>query len=331
MPFGSFAAQEREVRSLKTSEKKEAPAPVTPVKRSVVNSTKLNILLVGRSMGLIQEFLCSMNQNMSQAMQQEGLSYYTRELESIADIVSVKKKLEQFFWFFSADYWTYSPDDESEKIYTFSISPSGNQKMALDLVIHCAVPMQKEHLALEQADACWVLADGPLLDGAEYDVFGQYIREFLNGMGTKPVCLILSQIEKWGHFSNTNDIAVFPQEAYQKLIEICKKKLMTPNIENQAVAAIPVQIYGGLEYVDADSNGQPRLHISQSGFFQSYIPESCEIPGLYTILAICSRNETDFFASMPGGGLSRIIRRYFVKKFGNADWKPTFLRDKEEL
>ena len=327
MPFGSFRAQKRESRpgAAKTEKAPTMPEP------AIAGSTKLHILLIGRSISLIQEFLCSMNQNMSQALHQQGLTYYTRELESITDVVSVKKKLEQFFWNFSTDDWTYSNDETGSRVYTFSISPSGNQNMALDFVIHCAV-LEQEESAWEQADVCWILADGLLLDGdAGYDRFGQYAAEALRRFSGKPVCLILSQIEKWGHFSKVNDITVFPKDVYQKLIAVCEEKIPVFGDEKQSVPVFPVQIYGGLEYVGADESGQPRLRISQSGFFRSYIPENCELPGLYTIQTICAHRETDFFANLPKGGLTSTIRSHFADKYGNAGWKPAFAWDKEEV
>lgn len=328
MPFGSFYVQKRESRPDAAKAGKESEKPAS----AAVNCTTLHILLIGRSLSLMQEFLCSMNQNMSQALHQQGLTYYTRELASISDVVSVKKKLEQFFWNFSNCDWTYSNDDTEERVYTFSISPSGNQNRVLDFVIHCAVLEQAEELAWEQADACWILADGLLLDSdAGYDRFGPCAAEALNRSGGKPVCLILSQIEKWGHFSKANDITVFPKEVYRKLIAVCEEKIPVFGDEPQPVPVLPVQIYGGLEYVGADEFSQPRLHISQSGFFRSYIPENCELPGLYTIQAICADREIDFFAGLPKGGLTSTIRSHFADKYGNAGWKPVFAWDKEEV
>lgn len=336
MPFGSFNAQERTVKK-KEKPMKEPMAPKPLVKESpAVNSTKLNILLIGRNMALIQEFLCSMNQNMSQALHAQGMTYYTRELNSISDIVSQKKKLEQFFWSFSTTDWTYPVDNTDGKTYTFSISPSGDQRKALDLVIHCVVPEQESEVKLEHMDACWILADGMLLDsGVGYDSYEQYIANKLDRFAQyqdsyRPICLILSQIEKWGHFDGISGTTVFPKAVYRQLTDICRAKFTALGNTERPIAVILIQIYGGLEYIGVDQNNQPMLHIGQSGFYQSYIPDSCETPGLYTIQALCANRSIDFLSGTPEGGLLHVIRNHFADKYGNAGWHPAFLGGKEE-
>lgn len=328
MPFGSFPAKERQARPAVIKEKKDKPIPPQPeLKPAVVKSTQLNILLVGRSTGLIREFLCSMNQNMSQALHEQGLTYYTRELDTISSMVSTKKKLEQFFWSFSDNDWTYAPEDFQEKPYTFSISPSGNQKSALDLVFTCAVPGQEVKLPKEKTNACWVLADALLLDSTDgYDPFASFAAEAMERCAGKPICLILSQIEKWGHFDQVNDVTVFPKAVSRRLVERCAARF-----SGTQAAVIPVQIYGGMEYVGTDDAGQPRLHICKDGFYQSYIPENCQIPGMYTLLALSASAEVDFLADAEGNGLRSQIRKHLSQRFGNAGWRPELLDGEEEV
>jgi len=104
-------AQRRDPRPKKERPQRERPqkekksvVPEPPKEEKMVfhdlntDSLKINILLFGRTMSVMQEFLCSMSENMSKELHQEGLTYYTTELGSISDIVDRKKKLERFFW-----------------------------------------------------------------------------------------------------------------------------------------------------------------------------------------------------------------------------------------
>ena len=142
MPLGSFMAQRRDSRPPKEKIKKEKKtvAPAIPKEEKVVvhefnsDSIKIHILFLGRTMSALQDFLCSMRENMSKELHREGLSYYTTELSSISDVVDKKKKLERFFWEFSKKEWCSSENDETSRVYTFSISPSGTQDKSLDLV-----------------------------------------------------------------------------------------------------------------------------------------------------------------------------------------------------
>ena len=326
MPFGSFFAREKSVlpKVKKKSPAPEAPARDMPAKPQPVNSTRVNILLIGRSMTFIREFLCSMNQNMSQAMHKQGMTFYTRELESISDMVAMKKKLEQFFWTFSDTDWTYPAGEEAGNTYTFSISPSGNQKRALDFVISCVVPGPGTASVPEHADVCWVLADGLLFDDSiGGDPYEGFAAEAIKKYAEKPVCLILAQLEKWGHFEQGADVTIFPKKTGRMLTDRCADKFAS--VCGTQTAVIFTQIYGGLEYVGADENGKPKLHIGQDGFYQSYIPENCEIPGFYTIQTICANSQTNFFADASGRGLNDAVRSHYAQRFGNAGWKPEFL------
>lgn len=331
MPFGSFVVERREPRAAK----EKPPAPEKPAREEgkrpapkAPDAQRLHILLMGRNLSIIQEFLCSMSQNMSEALNPEGLSFYARELDSISGLIAQKKRLEQFFWAFRQDGWVYPADEETQRTYVFSISPSGSQTKTLDLVLHCVTPAAG---ALpDRADALWVLADGLLLsDGAEHDPYTQTIRAALSsplGAGG-PTCLILSQIEGLGRFDGAGGLSRLPDRVWRALLTLCRERLPGPC----GGAMIPVQVYGGMECTGADEKGDPVLHIGTSGFYQSYIPDNCQIPALYTIQAIAAARQTDFFADAPEGGLIHGIRRHYSVKFGTPEWTPEPLRGKEDV
>lgn len=324
MPFGSFLVEQREP---KTKREKAHHFEKTPKHPEVKppDSQQLHIVLMGRNLSIIQEFLCSMSQNMSEALHNEGLSFYSRELDSISGLIAQKKRLEQFFWDSQQNDWVYPVDEEVQRGYTFSISPSGNQTRALDLVLHCVTPAAGS--LPEQADALWVLADGLLLfDTALADSYTQAIRKALASPGPALVCLILSQIEGLGRFDGAGGLSKFPDKVWRTLRALCRERFPAPC----GGVLIPVQIYGGLECTGADEKGDPVLHIGTSGFYQSYIPDNCQIPGLYTIQAIAAARQTDFFPDLPEGGLLSGIRRHYGLKFGTPEWAPDSLRGKED-
>ena len=349
MPFGSFMAQRRDPRPKKERPQRERPqkekksvVPEPPKEEKMVfhdlntDSLKINILLFGRTMSLMQEFLCSMSENMSKELHQEGLTYYTTELSSISDIVDRKKKLERFFWEFSKKDWSCPEDQESSRVYTFSISPSGAQEKTLDMVFHCCIYNGDTSLSCEQADAVWYLADGPVMDpDVGYDHYREFLKDAVAGLAApsesvgKPICLLLSQIEKYGLFGGIGEECILKSPVHKKLIGRCR--VIFSCGEHVEIAVIPLQVYGGLEYTGTDVNCNPVLRLSESGYYQSYIPENCQVPGLYTIGQITKIRETDFFAGASCGGMKKVIHRHFARKKGEIDWKPDMLREVTEV
>lgn len=345
MPFGSFLAEAKEPREVIKKErpvkepkvKAPKPEPISPqpiFTEPSVDSIKLHIMLIGRNLSVLQEFLCSMNENMSETLHTEGLSYYTRELESVSDIVAKKKRLEQFFWTFSQSDWECAEDDVHEKTYTFTISPSGNQSKAIDLIMHCVTPQSESRSSWDKTDAVWLVTDGLLIDeDRDCDPYLRFVQDTLEHLPQqraeepkKPICLILSQIEQWGHYQTTGAKSQLPDAMKHQLQKLCEDCFLPALRENVTVAVFPVQVYGGMEYVTVDTKGDPVQRLSQNGFYQSYIPDGCQIPGLYTLQRIADSRGVSFFANEQGGGLVQKIRRIYGVKLGDANWKPMLLQ-----
>lgn len=348
MPFGSFLAEAKEPRTVVKKErpvkepkvKAPKPEPIEPqpiFSEPSVDSIKLHIMLVGRNLSVLQEFLCSMNENMSETLHTEGLSYYTRELESVSDIVAKKKRLEQFFWTFSQNDWECAEDEIHEKTYTFTISPSGNQSKAIDLIMHCVTPQSETRSSWDKTDAVWLVTDGLLMDeDRDCDPYFRFVQDTLGNMprqsaeeSQKPICLILSQIEQLGHYQTTGSKAQLPDSMKLQLQKLCEDCFGSVLRENTKVALFPVQVYGGMEYVTVDSKGDPVQRLSQNGFYQSYIPEGCQLPGLYTLQCIADSRSISLFANDQTGGLIQKIRRIYGVKLGDANWKPMLLQSEE--
>lgn len=349
MPFGSFEAERRQPRPRRPrperparekparerpeKEKPERPKAEPPVEEHIFTDPpskgrdRLNIVLFGRTLSIMQEFLCGMNLNMGEALSGLGLAFYTREAETINDIVGKKKRLEQFCWSFSGEDWLYPEQEDAEQRYVFSISPSGGQDKALDLAIHCVTPESAERAAWAGADAVWLLCDGALLhssaDGFLYD-----IRNILDELPEEgpAACLIVSQCEQLGRFGGVGGRSELPAAASAEITRLCRESFPA----GAAAAILPVQVYGGLECVGMDDLGRPRLHIGLSGFYQTYIPDNCHIPALYTIQSICERSGTDYFADTERGGFVGGIHDIYGVKFGSRGWKPELLSGEGE-
>lgn len=351
MPFGSFLAEAKEPRTALKKERpvkkpkarvpKAKPEPVEPqpvFSEPSVDSVKLHIMLIGRNLSVLQEFLCAMNENMSETLHTEGLSYYTRELEAVSDIVAKKKRLEQFFWTFSQNDWECAEDDVHEKTYTFTVSPSGNQSKAIDLMMHCVTPQSETRSSWEKTDAVWLLTDGLLIDeDRDCDPYLRFVQDTLENIPRqraddpqKPICLILSQIEKLGHYQTTGAKLRLPDAMKHQLQRLCEDCFARVLHENEKVALFPVQVYGGMEYVTVDFKGDPVQRLSQNGFYQSYIPEGCQFPGLYTLQRIADLRGVNFYAKEQDGGLTQKIRRIYGVKLGDANWTPMLLQSEEK-
>lgn len=345
MPFGSFLAEAKEPRKAAKKErpvkepKRKAPKqePVAPqpiTAEPSVDSVKLHIMLIGRNLSILREFLCSMNENMSETLHTEGLSYYTRELESISDIVEKKKRLEQFFWTFSQSDWVCAEDEVHEKTYTFTVSPSGNQSKAVDLVMHCITPRSATRSSWDKTDAVWLVTDGLLLDGdRDCDPYLGFVRDTLEHLPRqgaaapqKPICLILSQIERLGRYQTGGAKVRLPDAVKEQLRKLCEDCFAPTLRDAMSVAVFPVQVYGGMEAVSVDAKGDPVQRLSQNGFYQSYIPEGCQLPALYTLQGAADARGIDLFADEQAGGLLQKIRRMYAVKLGDANWSPMLLQ-----
>lgn len=340
MAFGSFEMEERAPRPKKERverTKKEHVRPVPPPREEpdpppAGARTRVRVLLFGRNLPLMQEFLCSMNQNMGEALSTQGLAFYTREGETLSDIVGKKKQLEQYCWTFSDRDWTYPADEGADRTYTFSISPAGDQSRAVDLSVRCVTPGTDIGWEETRADALWLLCDGGLFfrEGDRYLEELQQVLATLpdrENTGCPPVCLILSQLEHLDHFRGNGARSALPEETAGRLTALCREAFDS----SAAVALIPVQVYGGMECVGLDEKGDPKLRIGQSSFYQSYLPDNCQIPGLYTLETLCTGERGDPFSDAPGGSLLRRIYSHYGAKFGNIQWKPDFLTEKGDV
>ena len=343
MPFGTVFVRERSPQPAPQefyappppAPPPAAPPPPPPPRPPIhVDSSVIRIVLGGRNLSLIREFLCSMNQNLGDVLQEVGLSVYTRELQTITDITAQKKKLEQFFWNFSQEDWLCPADEQAQVNYSYCIGVAGNQRTVLEFQFHCVTPRAGFSPGQVPADAVWLLTDGALMgDAAQADSYIQWARSILSqlsgggeGQPQPVICLLPAQLEALGHFDGPGQQSKLPDALMQQVAERCRACFST----SADAALVPVQIYGGMEYTGVDEKGDPVLHIGQSGFYQSYIPDNCHIPALYTIQRVAAVRPLNLFAETFPGGLLESIRQHYSRKFASAGWTPETLRGRNE-
>lgn len=356
MSIGSFISTQRQSKKSTAPTPKKKPdqgsigAFVPPSTLGASAVTEIRILLVGRDRGAIGDFLCSLNENASVAFNALGMSYFTRDAASSSAVIETKKQLERFFWDFKADV-RYLPPEQAlsapadpfahvdpfapvteEQSHTFALCPSGNQKNVLSLTFNCLeygaqLPMEQIH-----ADALWILADGGIMIEEEATDSGVgYVAGLLSSIPPAseqspalPVCLLMTSLENKGHYDNGRLSERIAKAFYKKANDLFAGRAAVP------VALFPLQVYGGLQYFGKDEKNQPILKSVPTGYYQSYIPEGCHLPLIYTLDKTVEARGTDFFTEGGLEGLKKSLRRYYASVLGSKNWTPDLLSDAKE-
>lgn len=275
MPVGSFSVKLKTTAS--TAQKSvRVKAPVPAICR------ELHITLVGRNMSIILDYLCGLYQNASTALQEEGLAFFTTELETISAVVSRKNALDMLFWE-GGTFWKCQEQNVNEKDYTFCITPAGRQDQMLRLCFHCSCPCGHSG-PQEKRDLLWLLADGALYD--ERVSNDSYLNFAAAQIAAGHVdCVILSQVEHIAHVSG-NTAGKYSLTDQKKLFERAQDVFGEACSDN---LLYPVQMYGGLEYQRMDDDGVPVLCVGRSNHFRSYEPRRCHFPLFHCLLRIINQ------------------------------------------
>lgn len=330
MPFGTFSVTEINSRPKPVKNipaQPIAPAPEDSLMRqsgSGARTQRMKIRLIGRNMALIRDFLCSMERNMSEALQAEGLSFYTWDHDTMMGMVHRKKQLEMFFWE-NQQRRVCPAIGDREAVYHFCISYAGNQQQVLELAIHCAAG--NAAAAADGADAVWLLADGALYQNPA-DPFTAGLAGALSRAvqsGSAPVCLILSQIEGVGHYPASGIEKDLPSAAIKQILDAAREAMSGAVGEDSSAAMLPVQLYGGLEFDCLDEQGSIVLRRCQSGYFQSYLPQRCHTPLIHTLRAVSHNRDSVLLPSSSGMTLEKALIHHCASKLGDAAWKPDTL------
>lgn len=298
------------------------PQPQPPVTPHPVYIADLNILFVARNLDMHREFLASMNKNLLDMLTAEGLTVYTRDTNTINDVNAAAKRMEQFFWEFSQESWTYPQNGQAQKKYEYSISPAGNQNAAVHIAFTCVT--QNSQINVRNADAIWVMTDSGLgYSNDAADGYHLFIREILSACAgsqkEEPVVLIQNQIEHLGTFREVRGKISLPSDIKKPLDERCLQLYAS---SAPGAVMIPVQTYGGLVYDGRDESGNPKLALCKNGYYQTYLPLNCQAPCLYTLDEIFKARGMNPFSESTGGGFNGALARFYADKYGNRLWKP---------
>lgn len=309
MPIGTFSAE------LKTSvPKPQKPEPVVQP-ASTPAQKELHICLVGRNMSIIQDYLCALYQNASAALQEEGLAFFTTELDTIRAVVSRKNALDMHFWE-GNQYWSCRSEEQGVKTYSFCITPAGHQEQVLRLIIHCSCPSGPAG-SVHSCDTVWLLADGVLFDDTV--AADPYMDAIAAQIGTgQHRYLILSQVERIAYVGGKH-AGQYAPDKQQILLDRARARFPAANSESSCIRVLPVQVYGGLVYLNRDDTGTPVLGNGNNGYFHSYEPKRCHFPLFHTLLQCLDSN------AGPGSldnSLTQGILAHFGKNMENPKEYP---------
>ena len=124
----------------------------------------VEIMLIGPSDALIEDYLASMQIDMSHLSANEGLAFYTQDLWTITRTVRAKKRLENCFM--DDEALPYIPlrekNEQERQAYVYEISPAGRQDHFLGLSLNTYTPETLRTIP-EEVQAVWVLLPEPVL------------------------------------------------------------------------------------------------------------------------------------------------------------------------
>ena len=270
----------------------------------------MQIALIARNLKLAQEYLCAMKENMTKA-QNEGIVLFSTENSTVADMTAAKNNLDRGF-FNRVAQWRYPADPQGGKTYTFRLSPSAKETTRIELVFQCGTPGTAD---LSSAAAVWVLLDGHIYEQTP-DSYEQAVCGLLSNMGDKPVYLLMTHVEKLGCFRESLGRLSYAAPLYQKLMDLSAGLVGSMQ---KRITVLPVQIYGGMEYVGMDENAQPLLILNASGSYKSV---GCELPLLYTVAEVCRLRGVNYFENAVSGGYLLAYRKYTQKLYEGKVTQP---------
>ena len=324
MPFGSFWIKKKEEKKKVREEipqkekvrKKEESAPRSSPPdydfsiRPGAVGYRISVLILGRSQQLIRSFLCSMNVNMNETVGEGGLAFYTEDHDTMSRMITVRKELDEFFYNRREEKEEQrEPEPEGIQRYDFRISLAGRQSRCLEFSLTCVTEQDlSEHsVTLSDFDTLWVLEETPYLErqkgiGGLYQILGYPKGE--EELPVKPVFFLISQFEYLERFRVFGQEITLSFSTKENLTGLIRESLnLTADDRLKYAHVLPVQIYGGLEFIGWDEAGNLLLDISESGFYQRYIPVGCQMPLIYTAQSCLKENQADFFKSSDGSTL----------------------------
>lgn len=285
---------------------------------------RLDALIIGETLEIAEDFLCSMWQNTEDTLVKSGMACSLSE-ETMPVMSEIKIGIENCFNGLTTDIkWpVYKENAPSDCRLRFSIHKSGYPNKALEMNFICVTPDADISRYINQASAVWILVPGSISEHAETEYEGmikQILLSYGEALKKRVVELIISQFENTEHYRDSEADAELSGSVRTGLYKECRR--MYGEIFEQAgmtADMCQVQIYGGLELADRDEYGRPVF--IPDGRYAGYNPVACHIPVLHTFSAI--RNSGEGYLSLPAGEeIWHGIQTGFADYIGSNYWSP---------
>ncbi len=334
MPFGFFGISEERKKEKKVKEvpvAKVQPQPQIPkVEPVVIDGKKLSILLIGETVEICRDFICSLKLNLDESVVKGGLSCFTTDNFTTAAIIDAKKNIERCFRGEADVRWPVYSDNARQEIthYKLNVAVAGVQEKVLEVDFAAATVDMNLTGELAGSNSVWFLVPDGSEEGIE-SVYESQVKSFIFANGSalkeKKVFCVVSQFEKRARFRDDGADSELPVEEKNGIMESVRRMYQDSFKTCGVVAKVCMaQIYGGLEFLEKDSMGRSVFFVNLDGSFGSYCPIGCHMPLFHTINSV--RNDgLEFFYDANGERLHNAILKGFSDYNGRKQWNPQII------
>ena len=294
---------------------------------NVAPGATVRILLVAETLELAKDYLCSLKLNADETLATGGLAYFSNDPATIAETIMVKKDIDRCFWGDPNVRWPKYPEiimEEKEHMYTFSICVSGYQTKTLDVAFCCVTPYMSVSKYMAEADSVWIL-NNDTSDRESENEYESSVKQLLfsnsQNVKNKDIIVLISQFEKKAGYRDNGALAEIDLQFRKRLIEGCKtvyEDVFTALGINGKIC--PVQIYGGLEFLEYNENRKPVFYVDPVSSCGSYSPQACQLPLLHAITSARSKG-MEFFMDMSGEKLWLALQNSYSDYIGRKQWE----------
>ena len=233
----------------------------------------VEIMLIGPSDALIEDYLASMQIDMSRLSANEGLAFYTQDLWTITRTVRAKEAPgKTVLWMMKLCLISPCGKKMSKKGRPMFMRSAqlGRQDHFLGLSLNTYTPETLRTIP-EEVQAVWVLLPEPVLS-FKVRHYLDALQPFLDKL-TLPLIYLVGYFEKKATFRHNDHLDA---NFVASLQERCR------SLSGSRYTVVPVQIYGGLSITGWQSVDEPIFDLNENGY-QQYQPIHCALPLLLLI------------------------------------------------
>lgn len=251
------------------------------------NVMELSILLTGRTVASLTDFVAGLHDNLTQIANTVGLALFSNDPVTTRVLLQQQKQIPALLT--EGDNVSYKLcDGVSEtairKTFYLMLSKAGIQSFSFKINFKCATTEDILSNGIPACDMLWSLADAPFFEENQtaYDRYIPNAAALITGAkeNNLPVFLLAGQFEKLGKIRNSDDVCFITNDLFSSLTKCISNKL--GEIADYCTI-LPVQIYGGLIFKEIDADGSLVFGGNRYGGLRSYNPLACHIPLLYAL------------------------------------------------